>query len=97
MQESLSRTVIKSFLWQLLGLFSMSLVGYLTTGSWLQGGKIALISVAIGIFTYFIYERIWTRIQWGLNPVPTSHKKPDMELPSLELLSIRQNDLKQDK
>lgn len=93
MQESLSRTVIKSFLWQLLGLISMSLVGYLTTGSWLQGGKIALISVGIGVISYFIYERIWTRIQWGLKPIQTSDKKPAMVLPTPELLSINQNNV----
>jgi uncharacterized membrane protein len=74
MQETLTRTVIKAFLWQLLGLISMSLVGYLTTGSWLQGGKIALISVGIGVITYFIYERIWNRILWGLKSQPFTHE-----------------------
>lgn len=66
MQETYSRTMIKALMWQMMGLLSMSLVGYLTTGSWRQGGQIALISMGIGVISYFVYERIWHRVKWGL-------------------------------
>jgi len=59
------RIFIKSITWQVLGLFSMTLVGYLFTGSLTAGGGIALVSSAIGFGFYFMHEVIWSKIKWG--------------------------------
>jgi len=59
------RTVVKAIIWNLMGLAMMSLVGFLMTGSAFVGGSMALINTAIGLSTYFIYERIWSGISWG--------------------------------
>ena len=63
--ESGKRTILKAVLWNVLGLFSMALVGYLATGSAVLGGGLALTNTLIGFITYVLYERLWARIGWG--------------------------------
>ena len=63
--ESRTRSLVKAFLWQALGLLSMGVVGFLFTGSLAMGGRIALMNAAIGLCVYLIYERIWARVLWG--------------------------------
>lgn len=65
-QETKLRTWVKALLWQVVGLVSMSLVGYWSTGSWQTGGTIALASAGLSLVIYVLYERLWTRIGWGL-------------------------------
>lgn len=59
------RTLVKALIWNINGLFMMSLVGYIMTGSVGAGGAMAVINTAIGLSLYFLYERIWSRISWG--------------------------------
>lgn len=63
--ESGKRTILKAVLWNLLGLFSMGLVGYLVTGSASVGGGLALANTIIGFISYVLYERLWAQIGWG--------------------------------
>lgn len=65
MTETRSRTWIKALGWQLLGLLTMATVGYLTTGSWQDGGKMALASAVVSLTIYVVYERLWDRVNWG--------------------------------
>lgn len=66
--ETRSRTLTKALIWQLIGLAVMLVVGWALTGSVALGGGIALINTAIGFITYFLYERLWSRIGWGRAP-----------------------------
>jgi uncharacterized membrane protein len=59
------RTLVKAIIWNINGLFVMSVVGYVMTGSIGAGGAMAVINTAIGLSLYFLYERIWSRISWG--------------------------------
>ncbi|MEE9388852.1 MAG: DUF2061 domain-containing protein [Paracoccaceae bacterium] len=63
--ETRKRSLIKAIIWNVIGLVSMVLVGYLATGSVAVGGKIAVINALIGLSLYVIYERVWTNISWG--------------------------------
>lgn len=63
--DTTKRTLVKAVLWNVLGLFTMGLVGYLATGSWLTGGAMAVINTALGFTLYVLYERLWSRIGWG--------------------------------
>ena len=63
--ETRKRTVVKAVIWNLIGLAVMALVGVTFTGSFSAGGMMAVINAAIGLSSYFLYERIWTRIHWG--------------------------------
>ncbi|NIZ59655.1 hypothetical protein DL239_01560 [Sedimentitalea sp. CY04] len=63
--ETRVRSLVKAVIWNIIGLASMALVGFLATGSVAIGGAIALINTAIGFTMYLIYERVWSRIRWG--------------------------------
>ena len=63
--ETGKRTLVKTIIWQIVGLITMSLVGFAITGSIIAGGALALANTGVGIITYITYERIWSRINWG--------------------------------
>jgi uncharacterized membrane protein len=65
--DSSQRTLVKAVVWNLLGLGSMVLVGFLATGSMALGGGIALANTGVGLVCYVLYERVWARITWGRN------------------------------
>jgi len=63
--ETRGRSLVKAIVWNIIGLISMTLVGFLATGSATAGGVMAAINTAIGFTCYLIYERVWARISWG--------------------------------
>ena len=63
--ETKRRTLVKAILWNVIGFTVMSLVGLLATGSAAVGGAMALANTVIGFLSYLVYERVWTRIDWG--------------------------------
>ncbi|HSH43400.1 MAG TPA: DUF2061 domain-containing protein [Arenicellales bacterium] len=63
--ETPTRTIAKAVSWQLLGLLSMTLIGYLFTGSVMAAGSLAVVTTVIGAVCYVLHERIWNRISWG--------------------------------
>ena len=63
--ETGKRTLVKTVIWQIVGLLTMSLVGFAITGSVISGGALALANTGVGIVTYITYERIWSKINWG--------------------------------
>lgn len=62
------RTLAKAVSWQLLGMIVMVVIGYAFTGSVAAGGGIALASSALGFLSYFLHERVWSRVRWGRSP-----------------------------
>lgn len=63
--ESRQRTLVKAVIWNLMGLGMMALVGFMMTGSIRVGGTMALVNTAIGLTTYILYERFWSKVRWG--------------------------------
>ena len=63
--DSFARTWVKAVLWSAIGLVSMSVIGSLFTGSLSVGGMMAVSNTLIGLASYVIYERVWSRISWG--------------------------------
>lgn len=63
--ETRRRSLVKALIWNIIGLLSMALVGYLVTGSFATGGVMAVINTVIGFSLYLIYERFWAGISWG--------------------------------
>ncbi len=63
--ETRARTLVKALVWNVIGLITMGLVGLILTGSAVVGGAMAVVNTAVGLTMYVIYERVWTRIDWG--------------------------------
>ena len=60
------RTLAKAITWQVSGLVVMTALAYGATGSLSIAGGLALVSSATGFVTYFLHERIWQRVRWGV-------------------------------
>ncbi|SFU05147.1 Uncharacterized membrane protein [Pseudovibrio denitrificans] len=63
--DSASRIFTKSVTWQVMGLVSMTLIGFVFTGSVTVGGSIAIVSSILGFIFYFLHELVWSNIKWG--------------------------------
>ncbi|WP_323775577.1 DUF2061 domain-containing protein [Leisingera sp.] len=67
--ETRRRSIVKAVIWNILGLAMMTLVGLIATGSAKTGGMMALVNTGIGFTIYLIYERVWSKVQWGRSHV----------------------------
>jgi uncharacterized membrane protein len=63
--ESRRRSLVKAVVWNIMGLASMTAVGFAATGSVSAGGVMAVVNTAIGFTMYLLYERVWAGIGWG--------------------------------
>ena len=64
--ERSSRLWAKAITWQASGIATMTLLAYLLGGSLQLAGQFALTSSAVGLVAYFVHEKIWARVKWGL-------------------------------
>ena len=67
--ETRKRSLVKALIWNVIGLLSMALVGFLATGSASVSATMALINTCLGFTMYVMYERLWARIRWGRDHV----------------------------
>ena len=65
--DSKIRLLVKALTWQFSGLLTMTIIGYLISGSFNVGSGIALSGAIVGFVAYFAHETIWARIKWGQN------------------------------
>ena len=64
-----SRAVVKAITWRSIGSFDTFVLGWLITGNAAIGGSIAVLELATKMFLYYVHERAWSRIMWGVKPV----------------------------
>lgn len=63
--DTRKRTIAKALIWNVIGLFTMIVVGFIATGSFAIGGAMAVVNAVLGLSMYVIYERVWDRVHWG--------------------------------
>lgn len=63
--ENNRRLLTKACTWQLIGFVVMSLINYWVMGDWAQGLGLSGLLTLVGLVTYYLHERVWSRIQWG--------------------------------
>ena len=66
MSDSKSRSLIKTISWRLTGSFSTFLISYLILRNFTVAGSIAVIQVVANTVLYYLHERVWSRIKWGI-------------------------------
>ena len=72
--DSTIRLFTKAVTWQVAGFFSMTLIGFLFTGSFAAGGGIAFVGAVAGFVSYFVHEMAWSRISWGRGVVRSANE-----------------------
>ena len=65
--NSNKRHLLKTFTWRVIATFDTVLLGVIITGSPMTGLKIGLAEVLTKMLLYFGHEKIWYRINFGLD------------------------------
>ncbi|MCY7305746.1 MAG: DUF2061 domain-containing protein [Rhodoferax sp.] len=68
--ENNKRLLTKACTWQLIGFVVMSFINYAVMGDWRQGMGLSGLLTAVGLVSYYLHERIWSRVRWGRSHAP---------------------------
>ena len=60
------RSILKTITWRTIATADTILIARLLTGSWKIGLGIAGIEVITKIILYYLHERSWSNIDWGM-------------------------------
>jgi len=63
--ETKTRTLTKTVLWRIIATLITWGTVYFYTGKLSESIEITLVAAVIGMIVYYIYERVWNKIQWG--------------------------------
>ena len=66
-KDSNKRHLLKTFSWRAIGTIDTIIFGWIITGNPLAGLKIGGFEVITKMLLYFLHEKLWYRINFGLN------------------------------
>ena len=66
MYASKTRSLIKAISWRIVGTMDTMCLGWLITGSPLIGLKIGALELVTKFVLYYIHERGWAKIKFGI-------------------------------
>jgi uncharacterized membrane protein len=64
-EEQLTRSIIKSISWRVIGTFDTIIISWLITGTLEFALSIGVIELVTKMILYTIHERLWNKITWG--------------------------------
>lgn len=66
MRESHLRSVLKGITWRIIGSTITMTVVYAVTGDLAIMASIGIIDILAQLFFYYLHERTWGKVQWGI-------------------------------
>jgi len=63
--ESRSRSIVKSLVYRVLSILGIGVLGWLITRDIRETTLITVVFQAYLTILYYVYERVWNRINWG--------------------------------
>ena len=66
MYESHIRSILKGFTWRIIASVTTMVVVYVITGDLALVASVGLVDVVVKVFFYYLHERTWGRVKWGL-------------------------------
>ena len=66
--ESQKRHILKTFSWRLIGPLDTILLSWVITGNPMTGVKIGTVEVITKMVLYYLHERMWYNLNYGLGP-----------------------------
>lgn len=61
-QDSHRKSMLKSVIWRLLGIFVLAIITYVFTSSLIQTGLITFLHHGAFLIIYYLHERVWFKI-----------------------------------
>ncbi len=62
--DSHKRSMIKSLLWRVIGIFWLGGITYLFTRNWITTGLVTVIHHAVFLVVFYLHERFWLKFNW---------------------------------
>jgi len=69
-KEIFRRTVVKTLMWRVIAITSTTILALFLYNDLEKATKLGIIDNIIKLFIHFIFERIWSKILWGMKEVP---------------------------
>ncbi len=66
MYESHIRSILKGFTWRIIASVTTMTVVYAITGDLALVASVGLVDVVVKVLFYYLHERTWGRVKWGL-------------------------------
>jgi len=66
MRESHIRSVLKGITWRIIASATTMTVVYLVTGDLSLVASVGAVDVTAKVLFYYLHERTWGRVRWGL-------------------------------
>jgi len=66
MRETHFRSIVKGITWRIIASITTMLVVYVMTGDLLLMASVGVIDVTAKIIFYYLHERTWGRVRWGM-------------------------------
>ena len=72
------RSLVKTLTWRVLATTDTIIIARIITGSWTVGFGIASIEVVTKMVLYYLHERGWAALDWGLEDVDVEVKRVEV-------------------
>jgi adenylylsulfate kinase len=66
MHESHSRSILKGLTWRIIASGTTMAVVFLVTGDLALVASVGAVDVVAKLFFYYLHERTWGRVRWGI-------------------------------
>ena len=68
------RSFIKGITWRVVATCNGVLVAFILTGDFTKGLKIGVVGNITGFILFYLHERLWNQIRWGVRTAVTKRK-----------------------
>lgn len=69
------RSLIKTVTWRAAATIDTFLISYFVTSNWVWAGSIVSIEIMTKMFLYYLHERAWAYVPWGVHEVISKGKE----------------------
>ena len=82
------RAWVKAATWRLIAITVLAVIAYSITGQWKEVTAITLLYHGIQVVVYYLHERVWERISWGLVKHPLAEIPVNRQLSAEDKKSL---------
>lgn len=68
MTDTSARSLVKAITWRVTGTADTFVISWLITGKLTLAASIAVTEVLTKVTLYWLHERGWSKIRWGIKP-----------------------------
>ncbi len=82
--QSHRRSIVKAASYRVVATTTVFVIAFLFTGDLTPAAKIGLSAAVAKTSLYYLWERVWNRISWGLVTAPEADTAPDRSVPQAD-------------